>query len=216
MEVSVGTGRNMKYYPPASEGKVKSVTFVDVSYRMLEQCIKSFEANRYRFETGSGREREEIPSRFVHVNLSHLDLADNSYDTVIETFGLCSLGPEHGPRPEKFCKLDDCNEQMKTSHPVRLLNELARVCKPNGRVLLLEHGRASPFYERLLSINKKMDEGKDVHHFNRWGCWANRDIEDLIEQSDLEIEYIQRWNFGTTYYIIARPKKKEVHDRDEQ
>ena len=31
-----------------------------------------------------------------------------------------------------------------------------------------------------------------------------------VVQAGLEIEYISRWHFGTTYYIIARPTKPEV------
>jgi methyltransferase OMS1 len=79
---------------------------------------------------------------------------------------------------------------------------MARVCKPDGVILLLEHGRAA--YQFL---NQILDENASKH-FERWGCWWNRDIDELIERSNLEVVYRQRWHFGTTYYLICKPKNK--------
>jgi ubiquinone/menaquinone biosynthesis C-methylase UbiE len=48
-----------------------------------------------------------------------LPYADGSFDTVLDAFGLCSY-----------------------EDPVAALREMRRVCRPDGRVLLLEHGRS--------------------------------------------------------------------------
>ena len=52
------------------------------------------------------------------MDVQHLDFADHSFDTVFATFVFCSV-------PD----------------PVMGLRELRRVCKPQGRLLLLEHMR---------------------------------------------------------------------------
>lgn len=54
--------------------------------------------------------------------------------------------------------------------------EMARVCKPDGRILLLEHGRASADW-----LNGILDKGEQ-RHLKKWGCQWNRDIEDLVAQ----------------------------------
>jgi methyltransferase OMS1 len=54
--------------------------------------------------------------------------------------------------------------------------EMARVCKPGGRILLLEHGRASQNW-----LNDILDRG-EARHAQKWGCRWNRDILGLIAQ----------------------------------
>ncbi len=64
---------------------------------------------------------------------------------------------------------------------------------------MLEHGRASWDW-----LNKKLDESADKHQ-RQWGCQWNRDIKAIVEEAQLQIDYMSRWHFGTTYVIIARP-----------
>ena len=214
LEVGVGTGRNLPYYPAADV--IKSITFVDSSRPMLEQCIDKFEQYKHRFIPKrswwdawfkmSAESEPEINTMFVHVNACRLvDVADNSFDTVVDTFGICSVAPQKGPDPLHCQHSHSHNEkQEEEEDPVVFLNELARVCKPDGKVLLLEHGQGTyPF------INLSLEKGQ-VRHFDQWKCWWNRDIEDIVRKSDLEIEYISRWHFGTTYYIIAKPKSLPI------
>eukprot|EP00158_Paraphelidium_tribonemae_P004447 Partr_v1_DN26761_c2_g1_i2_m8822 putative Methyltransferase len=198
----------MKYYP--STRHLKSVTFVDSSRQMLEKSVEKFEKYRSKFleyrpwyfsltsSTLFTRKEDatpEIPSAFVHADACNMDFPDNSFDTVVDTFGLCSVDTVAGPNP-----LDGSGTDTHISATIRFLNELARVCRPDGKVYLLEHGIGNYSFINL-SLNKH-----HIEHFKKWGCWWNRDIEALVEASDLEIEYSSRWHFGTTYYIVARPK----------
>lgn len=218
------------------------MTFIDKSRAMLEQALQTFKEHELRFrrhykiststddrvehldqqnpstsiwnQLGSWfrssivqppmkTRKMEIPAEFIRMDVGNLkSFKDNSFDTVIDSFGLCSVGPEYGPTPPPSTAVA-CG-----SHPVAVLNELARVCRPNGQVLLLEHGRAS--YDWL---NRTLDRQSEKH-FEKWGCHWNRDILDFIQQSDLEIVYLSRWHFGSTYYIIAQPKPstKEVKE----
>jgi methyltransferase OMS1 len=109
--------------------------------------------------------------------------APRSFDVVVDTFGLCSVGD-----------------------PVRVLRQAARLAKPRregGRVLLLEHGRPPPggVWDWLLS--GKMDAAA-AEHKRRWGCWFNRDVAAIVRESGLEVLSESRWHFGTTYvYELA-------------
>lgn len=54
---------------------------------------------------------------FAQMSAEHLEFPDDCFDTVIDTFGLCSV-----------------------EHPEAVLREMERVCKPGGEIVLLEHG----------------------------------------------------------------------------
>lgn len=158
LEVATGTGRNFKYY-----GSDCTLTACDASEPMLDQAKLKAGKKKVDFKLVEG---ENLSKTF----------GENSFDTVVDTFGLCSF-----------------------ENPAKALEEMARVCKPGGRVLLLEHGRSGS-YEFL---NRRMDKNASKHA-RKWGCWYNRDIECLVRNSPLEIESIHRFHFGTTYYIVAR------------
>lgn len=116
-----------------------------------------------------------------------LPFPDNSFDTVVDMFGLCSF--------------DD---------PVRALRELSRVCKPGGKLLLIEHGKG-----HTVRVNNHLDKWAPRHAKN-WGCWWNRDIRRVIRLSGLSVEKWESKHFGTSHYIIAKPfKSMEEWDKYE-
>jgi methyltransferase OMS1 len=110
LEVGAGTGRNLSYYP----SNVNKIVLSDSSDKMLLKATEKVsrmsksEKERYQFLVADAANLEQYP--------------DNSFDTVVDTFGLCSF--------------DD---------PVGVLKELQRICKPDGKILLLEHGRSKSF-----------------------------------------------------------------------
>ena len=170
LEVGAGTGRNLSYYPQQS---VDRVLLTDVSDQMLLQARE-----KIRNMTNEGQRQ-----RFacLEADAQNLDFPDGYFDTVVDTFGLCSY-----------------------NDPVRVLRELSRVCKPDGKILLLEHGRSKTWE----SITKYLDRHAERHAKN-WGCVWNRDLDALVENAGLEVERLDTWHFGTTYYIICRPKRTE-------
>jgi len=101
------------------------------------------------------------------------------FDTVVSTFSLCSV-----------------------NDPKRVLNEMQRVCKEDGTILLLEHGKS-----KWIWLNRILDRGVDKH-VQEWGCRWNKDILQLIKEAGMDVIKINRWHFGTTYYIIAKPSDK--------
>ncbi|CCC09843.1 hypothetical protein SMACR_03399 [Sordaria macrospora] len=110
------------------------------------------------------------------------------YDTVVQTFGLCSV-----------------------SDPLALLKNMAGVVKPDtGRIILLEHGKGWSDW-----INEKLDAWAP-QHFSRYGCWWNRDIEKLVKEAEqkvpgLEVVKIERpgwFQAGTTVLVQLKVKSQ--------
>eukprot|EP00952_Eustigmatos_sp_NYUAD-ZCMA_P012661 50779-Eustigmatos_ZCMA.PRE.1 len=84
---------------------------------------------------------------------------------------------------------------------------MRRVCKPGGRILLLEHGRST--YDWL---NRILD--KNVHrHIARWGCIYNRDPCELVEQAGLKLSSLSRFHFGTTYMMEIEAEETQAEEK---
>lgn len=85
--------------------------------------------------------------------------AEGQFDTVVDTFGLCS-----------------CED------PVQVLQQAVRVLKPGGQLLLIEHGRSSWDW-----LNTHLDRTAE-RHYSSWGCWWNRDILDIVQQVGSQLQ----------------------------
>ena len=168
LEVSVGTGRNMKYY---NLKKCKSITMVDQSGEMIEIARQKFNDlyPRYRtctFLTQSALDHIICPT-------------SGGFDTIVQTMGLCS-----------------------TPHPSKLLTHLGTLANPShGQILLLEHGRSHYAW-----LNRLLDKSAPAHA-DRHGCWWNRDIRKIVEESGLEVVKIRRYHLGTTWWVELKPNK---------
>ena len=101
------------------------------------------------------------------------------FDTIVQTMGICS-----------------------TPDPVGTLRHLGSLLNPStGRLLLLEHGKGSYDW-----INWILDKDA-ARHADKFGCWFNRDVGKVLEESGLVVEKCQRpywWNFGTVWVVEAR------------
>ena len=103
-----------------------------------------------------------------------LPFGDDEFDTAVATSVFCSV-----------------------ADPVRGLREIARVVRPDGRILLLEHVRPRTrllgrLADLLNPIVKRM-----------LGPEINRRTEQNIDRAGLRVEHIERW--GVWRQIIARP-----------
>lgn len=77
------------------------------------------------------------------------------YDTIIQTFGLCSV-----------------------TSPKTILSNLTPLLRPEtGRILLLEHGRGT-----WGAVNWWLDRHA-ARHFGKYGCWWNRDLEGAVREA---------------------------------
>jgi methyltransferase OMS1, mitochondrial len=168
LEVGAGTGRNISYYPST----VDRIVLSDSSDQMLLQA-------RQKIQRMSHNDRARFAC--VEADAAKLNFPDDSFDCVVDTFGLCSF--------------DD---------PVAVLQEMARVCKPEGKILLLEHGRSKSWQ----SLSDYLDKNAERHAKN-WGCIWNRDLDELLRAAPLNLGRVDTWHFGTTYYVVCRPAEKE-------
>ena len=187
LEVGAGTGRNLNYYPI---GQVKEVVLTDVSDQMLlqarEKIIELNKKNNSSFFSKSN-DKDGGPFKVFVADATNMTkfYKGNTFDTIVSTFTLCSF--------------DD---------PVEVLRELQTICKPDGKILLLEHGRSKSFQglSNYLDINAE-------RHAKNWGCVWNRDLDEILDKAGLEVEHIYTWHFGTTYYIVCRPSSKVKEER---
>ncbi|CCD24089.1 putative RNA methyltransferase NDAI_0C04290 [Naumovozyma dairenensis CBS 421] len=194
LEVSSGTGRNIKYINPE---KISSITFLDSSEKMMEITVEKFKKRfpwykKVAFVVGKAENllnlagQKMIDDDIKKVNDIQPEQPDVKvkYDTIIETFGLCSH-----------------------EDPVKALNNFSKLLKPGGRVILLEHGRGEYDF-----INKILDK-RSEKRLKTWGCRWNLDLGEILDDSELEIVEEKRSHLGTTWCIVAKhkgdSKKKE-------
>lgn len=111
--------------------------------------------------------------------LDSLNTPPEGFDTVLQTMGICSVADS-----------------------VHLLHRLGSLVNPHhGRILLLEHGKS--YYDWL---NSWLDSSAPSHA-DRYGCWWNKDIGRIVEESGLEVVTMKRYHLGTTWWIELKPRK---------
>lgn len=113
------------------------------------------------------RQHVEVSSRdaeVVEAPAESLPFADHSFDTAVFTLVLCTV-------PD----------------PRAALAEVARVLRPGGRLLFLEHVRSEE-----PSSARWQDRFERPWRFLADGCHCNRDTVAAIEESALRIEGVER------------------------
>ncbi len=160
LEVGVGTGKNLPYYP-----RNVKVTAIDLSPRMLEKARKK--ASDLVLDVD-----------LMEMNVQHLDFPENAFDTVFATFVFCSV-------PD----------------PVLGLQELRRVCKTGGRLLLLEHMRPeNPILGFFFDILNPMV-------VRMMGANINRRTMENIRKAGWKIRVEERLSSDIVRWIEAEPER---------
>jgi ubiquinone/menaquinone biosynthesis C-methylase UbiE len=158
LEVAVGTGMNLTYYPPDCR-----IIAVDVSREMLNVA-------RQRAAKLS------MDMSFLLVDAEALPFPDKSFDTVVSSLTACTF-----------------------PNPVGALQEMARVCRTDGKVLLLEHGRSDREW-----LGRWQDSLADPFA-KQLGCHWNREPLELVRKAGLKINNSRRVFFGVFHTIDAEP-----------
>jgi ubiquinone/menaquinone biosynthesis C-methylase UbiE len=121
--------------------------------------------------------KQELKVRLQQMDVQHLEFEDNSFDTVVASFVFCSV-------PD----------------PVRGLTEIERVCKPGGKVVLLEH---------VLSANRIMGLLMNLANplvVRMMGVNINRRTVDNVVISGLLVEKVTDLVAGIFKLIESRKK----------
>jgi len=140
--------------------------------------VTAFDINPARVERA--RQRAQILGLDVDLQVmdaEHLDFPTGTFDTVVATWVFCSV-----------------------PNPVPALRELARVVKPGGQILLLEHVRIDrPIIGRLMDWFDPLAVRMGAGHINR------HTVEN-VRQGGLEIEPVENLTSnGLVKLIVARP-----------
>lgn len=125
--------------------------------------------------------KRELQVDFHVMDAEHLGFPDEHFDTVVSTMALCTF-------------ID----------PIAALKEMGRVCRPGGRILLLEHGRSS--WGRLA----RWQDRQAQRHAERFACHWNREPLELVQDAGLLPLYARRSFFGMLHEIVALPSGAQL------
>ena len=106
-----------------------------------------------------------------------LSFPDQTFDTVVSSLTMCTF-------PD----------------PIAALSQMSRVCKSEGKILLLEHGRSNREW-----LGRWQDR-RDERHARQLGCHWNREPVDLLKAAGLEPISVRRTLLGVFHEIVAIPK----------
>jgi ubiquinone/menaquinone biosynthesis C-methylase UbiE len=142
LEIGFGTGLNLPHY----RSSVTKLTIVDKNPGMNKQAQERISASKIKVDNKV-------------LNGEKLPFEDESFDSVVSTFTLCSIQ-----------NID------------KSLKELHRVLKPDGKFFFQEHGLANE-----PKIRKWQNRLNYFQRVLADGCNLNRDIKFLIEKSGFNI-----------------------------
>ena len=111
------------------------------------------------------------------MDAEHLEFPDGGFDTVASTLSTCTF-----------------------PNPIQALQEIKRVCKPNGKILLLEHG-----HSQLPWLARYQDRHEYQHYQAHAGCRWNQDPLELVRSAGIQILKSRRSVLGIFYSIEATP-----------
>jgi ubiquinone/menaquinone biosynthesis C-methylase UbiE len=161
LEIGIGSGLNIPFY---SSNKIEHLWGLDPSPEMWSIARKN-------------AEQHHIDVEFIESGAESIPLENNSADTVVMTYTMCTI-------PEVHSALD----------------EIRRVLKPGGKLIFCEHGLAPDkdiqrWQNRLNPVWKKLGGG----------CNLNRPIPQLMQHSgfrstDMQTMYIPGWKPGCFNY----------------
>jgi len=106
-----------------------------------------------------------------------LEFPDASFDTVTSTLSTCTF-------PD----------------PIQALQEMKRVCRTDGQILLLEHGHSSMSW-----LANYQDRRVLQHYQQHAGCRWNQDPLDLVRAAGLKVLSSRRFGLGMFHSIEATP-----------
>ncbi len=115
-----------------------------------------------------------VDIEFGLMDAQTLAFPEDCFDTVVSSLTLCTF-------PD----------------PIAALEEMQRVCREDGRILLLEHGRSS---NRLIG---RFQDVRENSHAKQLGCHWNREPLELVERAGLHPVTAHRTFFEIFHEIEA-------------
>ena len=154
LEVGIGSGLNIPFY---DVDRVERVVGLDPSFE-LNALARSVAADH------------TIRVEFLFGDAQSLALAENSVDTVLVTYTLCTI-----PDAQTACR------------------EMLRVLKPSGRLIFCEHGLAPD-----ISVARWQARIDPLWGRLAGGCHLNRDIPLLLTDAGFELQQLEQMYLPST------------------
>jgi ubiquinone/menaquinone biosynthesis C-methylase UbiE len=139
LEVGAGTGANLPFYGDAVQRLVVAEPELPMAQRLARKL--------------DGR------GELVDAAAERLPFEDGSFDTVVATLVLCTVGDQ-----------------------AKALSELWRVLKPDGKMLFIEHVRSDD-----VKLARLQDRMLRINRFMGYGCNCNRTTVDAIKQAGFTV-----------------------------
>jgi ubiquinone/menaquinone biosynthesis C-methylase UbiE len=154
LDIGIGSGLNIPYY---DKSKIDYLYGLDPSFELLKLARPVAKKNNIEIE-------------FLECGAEAIPLPNDSIDTVVITYTLCTI-------PD-----------------IQLSNkEIKRVLKPNGKLLFCEHGLAPD-----INVAKWQKRINPIWNKIAGGCNLNRDIPKLIRSSGLKISNMEEMYLPST------------------
>jgi ubiquinone/menaquinone biosynthesis C-methylase UbiE len=145
LEIGIGSGLNLPFYRPP----VKQILALEPAPKLVAMARRA--------------PHPGMPVSFLEASAEAIPLDDCSVDTVVTTWGLCTI------------------PQAATS-----LGEMRRVLRPGGKLLFVEHGLAPDD-----GVRRWQDRLTPAWRSISGGCHLNRPIQAMIEGAGFRVDRIE-------------------------
>lgn len=162
--------------------EIGSGTGLNFPFYANAQSVTAIEPNSLMSEKSALRQRKApIPIKVISGNAEEMSFPDHTFDCVVCTLVLCSV-----------------------TNPSKVIDEIKRVCKPDGQILLFEHvkvdqPRLSQIQNWLTPMWKRLCDG----------CHLNRDTINLIKGKEFKIVGIERY-YKNIFIVVEAINKTRV------
>jgi phosphatidylethanolamine/phosphatidyl-N-methylethanolamine N-methyltransferase len=150
-------------------------TGINLSLYPKNCSVTGIDFNESMLEIARERaERKDIRNvRLLQMDAADLKFADNAFDIVYAPY-LISVVPD----------------------PVRVAHEMRRVCRPGGRVILLNHFLSpNPFLSRI----ERLISPRTIHI----GFKADLDLPAFLTQAEMQPQSIEKVNFPKIWSLVT-------------
>jgi len=163
---------------PRASGKVLEVavgTGKNLCYYRQDCRVIAVDVSGAMLNIARKRSTElSLNASFLLADAEALPFSDKNFDTVVSSLTTCTF-----------------------PNPAAALREMARVCRTDGKILLLEHGRSDREW-----LGRWQDRRADSFA-KQLGCHWNREPLALVQEARLKILEARRVFFGVFHVIVA-------------
>ena len=159
LEIGIGSGLNIPLY---NKDRVKNIIGVDPSTEM--QSLAKERINE-----------SPVNIKLISADAAQIPLEDQSIDTIVCTYTLCTV-----PNPEG------------------VLKEMKRLLRPGGRFLFSEHGHAPD--EHVVKFQHRIEP---VWKFLADGCHLTRSMPELLSENGMKLDKMETMYLPSTPRFVG-------------